>query len=93
MKKSTFHELLIIVCCYFSDILECSSNPCLNGGICFEGPNSYFCLCSDGFQGDQCENGEYYMYVIAFPVDFFHRARESTEYTVLNTHRCKGKTK
>ncbi len=24
---------------------------------------------------------------------FFHRARESTEYTVLNTHRFKGKTK
>ncbi len=28
------------------------------------------------------------------PVDFFfHRARESIEHTVLNTHRCKGETK
>ena len=60
--------VLLLFVCYFSDVLECSSNPCLNGGLCFEGPDSYFCRCSGGFQGDQCENGEFYLYVVAFLV-------------------------
>eukprot|EP00058_Branchiostoma_floridae_P005497 XP_002590985.1 hypothetical protein BRAFLDRAFT_69464 [Branchiostoma floridae] len=38
-----------------SDIDECSSNPCLNGGMCFNGLNSYVCHCHTGYGGDNCE--------------------------------------
>ena len=41
-----------------ADIDECSPNPCLNGGSCEDGVNSYKCTCLPGFDGKNCENGE-----------------------------------
>lgn len=38
-----------------SDINECSSNPCLNGGVCDNLINSYRCNCRLGFTGVNCE--------------------------------------
>ncbi|XP_077993986.1 uncharacterized protein LOC144447778 [Glandiceps talaboti] len=38
-----------------SEINECSSNPCNNGGICYDGVNSYLCACSEGWEGDVCD--------------------------------------
>ncbi|KAK3740125.1 hypothetical protein QZH41_001273 [Actinostola sp. cb2023] len=35
------------------EINECSSNPCLNGGVCMA--NRYQCSCPDGFNGSRCE--------------------------------------
>ncbi|XP_077630028.1 coagulation factor IX [Crocuta crocuta] len=34
---------------------QCESNPCLNGGICKDGINSYECWCQIGFEGKNCE--------------------------------------
>jgi len=35
---------------------SCDPNPCLNGGECTDGLNSFTCDCSDtGFEGDTCE--------------------------------------
>ncbi|KRY29059.1 Fibropellin-1, partial [Trichinella spiralis] len=44
--------------CDCSDDLWCSSNPCLNGGICKHNENntSYQCSCLKNFSGDNCEN-------------------------------------
>ena len=42
-----------------TDINECGSNPCLNGGGCTDGTNFYTCTCLDGFMGDNCEIGLY----------------------------------
>ena len=45
---------------YFSsDIDECSSTPCHNGGICSNQINGYTCLCSVDFTGVHCETGNY----------------------------------
>ena len=30
-------------------------NPCLNGGTCVDGVNSYTCSCPIGYSGDRCE--------------------------------------
>ena len=40
-----------------SDINECSSSPCQNGGACIDAVNSYLCSCVDGYDGDNCETG------------------------------------
>ena len=40
------------------DIDECAAKPCLNGGSCEDGINSYTCKCSAGFDGKNCENSE-----------------------------------
>ena len=31
------------------------SRPCLNGGTCVDGINSFHCTCVSGYGGDQCE--------------------------------------
>ena len=41
-----------------TDINECISNPCQNGGKCTDGVNSYTCKCKPGYQGDNCETGD-----------------------------------
>ena len=43
----------------FSDIDECEMDPCQNGGNCTDGINEYTCKCADGWEGDDCELGEY----------------------------------
>ncbi|XP_066302871.1 fibropellin-3-like [Branchiostoma lanceolatum] len=39
-----------------TNIDECSSSPCVNGGTCSDGDNSYNCTCPQGFNGKNCEN-------------------------------------
>ena len=36
------------------DVLECASNPCLNGATCNEYVNYYNCTCAAGFSGATC---------------------------------------
>lgn len=42
----------------FSDVDECSSNPCQNGGTCEDGINQYSCVCAAGYQGVNCQTGQ-----------------------------------
>lgn len=32
----------------------CSTNPCLNGGVCYPNGASYTCWCPSGFSGANC---------------------------------------
>ena len=38
-----------------TDINECASAPCFNGGTCVDGVNSFSCLCVPGFSGVYCQ--------------------------------------
>lgn len=40
---------------YVSDINDCESNPCHNGGTCIDKVSVYQCICADGWEGDHCE--------------------------------------
>ena len=52
-----------IVCCItssviqflFSDVDECASWPCVNGGTCIDGVAEYTCYCTSGYTGNDCE--------------------------------------
>ena len=46
----------ILLC--FTDINECSSNPCRNGGTCRDGVNSYTCNCVTGYNGVHCQTSK-----------------------------------
>ena len=39
------------------EVVECVSEPCVNGGTCVEGFNQYSCECPIGWEGVQCEIG------------------------------------
>lgn len=41
----------------FLDLDECDSSPCMNGGICVDGPNQFTCICPQGWSGVLCETG------------------------------------
>ena len=38
-----------------TNIDECASSPCLNGGLCQDGINNYTCDCGEAFVGANCE--------------------------------------
>lgn len=48
---------------------ECESNPCQNGGSCFDGIGSFTCRCAAGFTGPTCERNCANPVDIAFLVD------------------------
>lgn len=46
-----------------TDINECISGPCQNGGTCQNQVNRFRCVCSNtGFTGTTCEEGKYNCY-------------------------------
>ena len=50
--------LPITVYSNITEIDECGSEPCKNGGRCSDGLNEYFCDCSGtGFEGPICNSG------------------------------------
>ena len=36
---------------------ECASTPCMNGGTCVDGQDSYTCACDSENTGINCETG------------------------------------
>lgn len=42
---------------YLTDIDDCQSNPCQNGGTCIDEINSFVCLCLPSYGGAACEKG------------------------------------
>ncbi|XP_075043411.1 coagulation factor IX [Mixophyes fleayi] len=34
---------------------QCTSNPCLNGGMCKDDVSAYICWCQEGYRGKNCE--------------------------------------
>ena len=41
-----------------SDIDECASSPCANGGVCSNNVGSFSCSCAVGYTGSDCETGQ-----------------------------------
>ena len=41
-----------------SDVDECASSPCQNGGSCSDGINKYTCGCVAGYTGNECKTSE-----------------------------------
>lgn len=41
-----------------TDVDDCQSEPCENGGTCIDKIDSFLCLCLPSYGGDTCEKGE-----------------------------------
>jgi hypothetical protein len=49
--------LMNVVWLLNTDIDECLSSPCQNGGTCTDDVNGYTCACDAGYTGTNCETG------------------------------------
>ena len=41
-----------------SDVDECLSSPCANGGQCMDRRGGYLCRCPSGYKGTHCQAGK-----------------------------------
>lgn len=55
--NSIEYDLFFVL--FFLDIDECASTPCMYGNDCIQDRiNSYICVCSERYEGVQCERGK-----------------------------------
>lgn len=55
---------IFVALCLKSDIDECASDPCQNGGTCNDMVNGYNCTCAPGYEGTLCDIGELFSFHI-----------------------------
>lgn len=60
-KQIVFNSIL-------TDIDECESNPCKNSARCVDSVASYNCLCTAGYDGDNCEYGKSFILDTRFKI-------------------------
>jgi hypothetical protein len=49
-----------------TELNECASNPCVNGGKCNNLINKYTCTCPSGFEGLKCESKWIFAFLFRF---------------------------
>ena len=55
MSKSLYDLVVVMMLVFVVDINECDSYPCLNGGTCSDGVNSFSCVCAPEITGRTCD--------------------------------------
>ena len=62
-KSSNVVDFFKKIPLYIPDIDECENVICQNNGTCIDGINGYSCNCTDGYDGQHCDNSKYCMNV------------------------------
>ena len=58
-------NIAIYLVLILSDINECASSPCQNGGVCNNLVNQYSCDCAGtGYSGIHCQIGIVFIYLV-----------------------------
>ena len=55
----------------YTDIDECASGPCSNGGACTDLVDRFTCDCVAGYDGITCDSGK--LYIKSKQVTFLHQ--------------------
>ena len=83
MYESYISSIRISSCLLLiSEIDECESNPCVNGGSCVDGIGSYSCICPTGYEGDQCEIDKNYNVLLKYYIMYARTFRSDLLYSL-----------
>ena len=52
------HVNIVLIFLFVSDMDDCESVPCQNGGSCMDHVDAFECICTEGFEGFDCEIGK-----------------------------------
>lgn len=64
--------MILLVLFLPSDIDECSSSPCLNGGLCINLLNNFTCHCVHGWTGALCQQSGLSLILLRFVTHYFY---------------------
>lgn len=76
-----YHVLILLL-----DRNECDNFPCQNGGMCINNDGSFTCVCKDGWEGSECQNGmalPYITQVTKYVYCLTRTSIKSTEFQIL----------
>lgn len=52
------YAICMLIVFSISDVNDCHSAPCLNGGTCIDKVRQFQCICAAGWDGATCQNSE-----------------------------------
>ena len=64
---------------FVPEIDDCINSTCLHGATCTDKLNGFYCLCSEGYTGDDCETGKTLCFHIDYEKRSFKNAFEQTD--------------
>ncbi len=77
---------------FSSEVNECSGEPCLNGGMCIDLHNDFYCGCTDNWKGKTCNSRKWILLLVSILGISFICACTQSRVIVTGDSQCDSST-